>query len=576
VNSPSHAPQVLSVTVTTPSGTSSSSEDTFYTYQGNWQGYVTNSSDTTVSVIDIFTNQVSNLVTIGEFPAGVGLTPDGTQAYVSNNSDANVYAIETKSNVVSGFFPASNTPGAVSVTPDGTKVYITNNFDTVVTFFDILTNTVSSIPVADFSFLVAIMPNGTQAYVVTNSVLSVIDIATNVATTIPVGNLPVAVGITPDQTKALAVNYGDGTVSVIDTATNLVTATIPVGLNPNAIAITPDGTEAYIVNSQANTVSVIDIANNVVSAPINVGLNPSSLIITPDGKRVYVANDGSVSVIDVVSHTVLATIPVSPGASAIAITPDGKKVFIPSGASSENIVSVINTTTNTASSIFIGEQNPAMMGITPDQAPLARFTQSIAGSGLPSIFDASASVSPTGLIADYFWDFGDGNTLHTTNPIVAHTYTIDGTYTVILTVTNTAGTSTFQKFNYSSFPTFYEFGASIPLTNNGGPTATTSHTFTLGIAPPSNFIGCIKKEKCGDRNIFALKTHWIASPSENVILYRIYFNGRLVKEVSADDHLCFKANLKSECSVQGIEISAVNSENLESPLLPLIIDCCNM
>ena len=43
------------------------------------------------------------------------------------------------------------------------------------------------------------------------------------------------------QTKAYVTNEAEGTVSVIDTATNTVTANVPVGLAPFGIAVTPDG-----------------------------------------------------------------------------------------------------------------------------------------------------------------------------------------------------------------------------------------------------------------------------------------------------------------------------------------------
>ena len=44
-------------------------------------------------------------------------------------------------------------------------------------------------------------------------------------------------------------NNGNDTVSVIDTATNSITATVPVGARPSGVAITPDGSFAYVVSS---------------------------------------------------------------------------------------------------------------------------------------------------------------------------------------------------------------------------------------------------------------------------------------------------------------------------------------
>ncbi|WP_072691679.1 YncE family protein [Rhodococcus marinonascens] len=66
--------------------------------------------------------------------------------------------------------------------------------------------------------------------------------------------------ITPNGSFAYVANNGAGTVSVIDTATNLVVGPpIMVGAAPFGVAVTPDGSRAYVTNSGGNTVSVIAI-----------------------------------------------------------------------------------------------------------------------------------------------------------------------------------------------------------------------------------------------------------------------------------------------------------------------------
>ncbi len=72
-----------------------------------------------------------------------------------------------------------------------------------------------------------------------------------------VGVNPLGVTISPNGTLAYVSNHGSNTVSVINTATNTVTATIPVGLQPQGIAFTPNGAFAYIANENSNAVSVI-------------------------------------------------------------------------------------------------------------------------------------------------------------------------------------------------------------------------------------------------------------------------------------------------------------------------------
>jgi PKD repeat protein len=68
--------------------------------------------------------------------------------------------------------------------------------------------------------------------------------------------------------------------------------------------------------------------------------------------------------------------------------------------------------------------------------PVASFTYSPTAPsvGSTTTFDASASYSPNGTITNYQWNFGDGNAVNTSNPIITHVYTLQGTYGVNLVV----------------------------------------------------------------------------------------------------------------------------------------------
>ena len=95
---------------------------------------------------------------------------------------------------------------------------------------------------------------------------------------------------------AYITNCWNNTVSVINTTTNTVTATIPVGNFPWGISVTSDGTKVYVTNNNGNnltnnslninTVSVIDTATNNVTATVPVGSNTVGIAVTPDGTKV--------------------------------------------------------------------------------------------------------------------------------------------------------------------------------------------------------------------------------------------------------------------------------------------------
>ena len=166
-----------------------------------------------------------------------------------------------------------------------------------------------------------------NAYITSlNNTVSVIDTATDtISATIPVGLAPEGVAVSPDGSKVYVTNLNSNTVSVIDTATDTVNATIPVGLAPFGVAVSPDGSKVYVTHNESSTISVIDTATNTVSATITVGPNPLGVAVTPDGSKVYVANESAntVSVIDTATNTVIATIPVGsqPVAFGVFIQP---------------------------------------------------------------------------------------------------------------------------------------------------------------------------------------------------------------------------------------------------------------
>ncbi len=85
----------------------------------------------------------------------------------------------------------------------------------------------------------------------------------------------------------------EGSVSVINTATNTVTATV-TGLNsPYGVAVTPNGAYAYVTNADSGSVSVISTATNTVTATITGFNDPYGVAVTPNSAYAYVANDGN-------------------------------------------------------------------------------------------------------------------------------------------------------------------------------------------------------------------------------------------------------------------------------------------
>ena len=209
-----------------------------------------------------------------------------------------------------------------------------------------------------------VINSATNKIYVTNrksGTVSVIDGATDTVTaTITVGSHPLGADVNPLTNKIYVANNGNdfnNTVSVIDGATNTVSATITVGWSPNAVAVDPATNKIYVVNYCGNdsngcesdgvgasgTLSVIDGATNTVTATLNVGAGPGVLLANTVTNKFYVMNScgtdpscvingnantiGTVTVIDGVTLAT-STVTVGKGADAMAVNPVANQTYV--------------------------------------------------------------------------------------------------------------------------------------------------------------------------------------------------------------------------------------------------------
>ena len=219
-------------------------------------------------------------------------------------------------------------------------------------------------------------------YVVNSSGSSVsaINASSNqVIATIPVGSSPEGLAITPDNSFVYVADTHTndsgllvGTVSVIDTRTNLVSAVVS-GLRgfPLQIAIAPGGTFAYVTGSGANLgfVDVVDTASKQVIPGGRTGFtNPTAVAFTPSGAFAYVAdtcgNLACVDVIDTSTHQLIGSVSipgtVASSVASLAITPDGSLVCLSvvTNANSPDVqVAFISTSNNTFLNLLKIENN---------------------------------------------------------------------------------------------------------------------------------------------------------------------------------------------------------------------------
>ena len=71
--------------------------------------------------------------------------------------------------------------------------------------------------------------------------------------------LGLGIAYSPDGRYLLTVDNGDNTVTVIDTADDLVIDQIPTGKGPTSISILPNGHQAYVSDDNDGTIEILNL-----------------------------------------------------------------------------------------------------------------------------------------------------------------------------------------------------------------------------------------------------------------------------------------------------------------------------
>jgi len=201
---------------------------------------------------------------------------------------------------------------------------------------------------------------GPLAYVThENDVVSVIDTASQKLTAtikFPAGSRLIDLAVSPDGKRLWVSNANQlGMVSIVDTGNNKIVRAVDVDgfagelYVPGAIAFARDGTQVYVADWWTSAVVVFDELGNRddrVKTAAGSTRGPCAIAVTPDGKRVYVTDcfSNTVSVINRSQSNAVTKVTVGAGPDSIALSPDGKYAFVMVGTPSA--VSVISTIDN--------------------------------------------------------------------------------------------------------------------------------------------------------------------------------------------------------------------------------------
>ncbi len=402
---------------------------------------------------------------------------------------------------------AAPLPYGIAVNTVTNKIYVTSYIDKgQVTVIDGATNATTAIPVGSF-------PSGIDVNMVTNKVyvangasnsVTVIDGATNATTTIPVGINPTAVAVNPVTNTIFVVNNNlDGTISVINGASNAVTGNIFAGFNPKAVAVDTAKNFIFAIAGSNNTfttvdpnVYLIDIATgNMVIA--EGGTKPVALAVNTTSDQLYVANfenDAFVVAIASAQKGEGGYGPLPVGGTSLAVNTVTNKAYFTEG----NAVAEVDGSTLAFSIIPVGVNGLA--GIAVDPSTNTVYAASAMDPGFVAAIDASTG--RVTLIATGAYPSVIG-----VNPVTHRVYVLNndaaGTVTILDGPTgaiapaftsepqpqtiNPGSTVVFNAVaNASPDPTYQWFFNGLPLSDGNGVSGSAGPILVLVNVSPAN------------------------------------------------------------------------------------------
>lgn len=274
---------------------------------------LTLNSDPTISVIDPLggVTGISQLYAMIELKSpgeDWAITPDGKLLFVTLPENGEVAVVDTENFAIKQYISSGGRPTRIALQPDGKRLWVTNDTDNLDT-----------------------------------SGVTIIDIETlSVLSRIPTGTGRHALAFSGEVANTHA-------------------------HDPQKSSNTAETTSYAFVASEQGTLSVIDLATLDFVASVDIKGQLTGLAYSAPTNVVYVsAATGVVTRVDAASHEILGQVSgVAQGAATLRFDPAGRWGFVLSPA--ENLVSVIDAQTNTASMLAV-EGMPDKVSFTPGYA----------------------------------------------------------------------------------------------------------------------------------------------------------------------------------------------------------------
>ena len=261
--------------------------------------------------------------------------------YVTRVATDSIAVVDIASPRVTASFKVGNGPYDVAFSAAGSSAYVTNLYDRTVGVINTLTQAqVTTFPVPGGAVRVVLGPGETKLYVtLDNGGLTVLNSTSGaVETTIQLGTVALnGVALTSDRSRLYVSSVG-GTVTEINTASDVVVRSFTAGGTPQDLVVGHGDSTLYLAD-EGGWVAVWNLKTwtRTDSIPVPAAFG---FALTQDGAQLWVTQTGigQIAVIDCVSGAVVETIPVLGRPRHLAMTPDGRTAVL---ANEAGVVQII-------------------------------------------------------------------------------------------------------------------------------------------------------------------------------------------------------------------------------------------
>ena len=276
----------------------------------------------------------TNIPTEGEVPVGLAFDSSNGDLYVTNDESTNGYVdssvavISASSNSLLGLIQVGGSPTGIAYDPDNGDLYVTDCGTSNMSVISGATNTV----VATFPFTLTGCAIGSKMFM-------------NFA----------GIAYDPVSHSIYASNYGNGTVSEINTTTDRVVQAISVGGEPWGLVYAPPEHELFVSEFNSPYLGVIDTRTDTLVTRVSLDELPSGVDYDPANGDVYVADasfwvknpagNGDVAVVNASTNSLVTMIRTKGYPWSVAYDSGNGCVY--ETDSNTTVMNVISTTTNT-------------------------------------------------------------------------------------------------------------------------------------------------------------------------------------------------------------------------------------